>query len=152
MPRSPKSVRFMMIMMSFAILLPLSWLVLSTWQSLKSFEKKEPQLRKCSSQVGLWDIFFINNWRGKAHPTVGGVTPRMVMLGGIREGEQAMRSKPVSSIPPWPLHPLLPAGSCPVWVSVMIAHSWWTIEYGTRRWNKPFPPQITFGCGVLSQQ
>jgi hypothetical protein len=34
---------------------------------------------------------------------VGGVTAQQVVLGGIRKQvEQAMRSKPVSSVPPWP--------------------------------------------------
>ena len=39
---------------------------------------------------------------------VGGTTPELVVLGSIRkQAEQAMRSKPESSIPPWPLHQLL---------------------------------------------
>jgi hypothetical protein len=43
-------------------------------------------------------------------PIVGGAIPGLVVLGSIRkQAEQARRSKPVSSIPPWPLHqPLLP--------------------------------------------
>jgi hypothetical protein len=39
---------------------------------------------------------------------VGGTIPGLVVLGSIREqAEQARRSKPVSNIPPWPLHQLL---------------------------------------------
>jgi hypothetical protein len=39
---------------------------------------------------------------------VGGAIPRLVLLGSIREqAEQARGSKPVSNIPPWPLHQLL---------------------------------------------
>jgi hypothetical protein len=39
---------------------------------------------------------------------VGGAIPWLVVLGPIREqAEQARESKPVSSIPPWPLHQLL---------------------------------------------
>jgi hypothetical protein len=39
---------------------------------------------------------------------VGGVIPGLVVLGSKREkAEQFRRSKPVSNIPPWPLHQLL---------------------------------------------
>jgi hypothetical protein len=41
-------------------------------------------------------------------PLVGGAISGLVVLGSIREqAEQARRSKPVMSIPPWPLHQLL---------------------------------------------
>jgi hypothetical protein len=40
---------------------------------------------------------------------VGGAIPGLVVLGSIREqAEQGRGSKPVSNIPPWPLHQLLP--------------------------------------------
>jgi hypothetical protein len=39
---------------------------------------------------------------------VGGAIPWLVVLGSIREqAEQGRGSKPVSNIPPWPLHQLL---------------------------------------------
>jgi hypothetical protein len=39
---------------------------------------------------------------------VGGDIPRLIVLGSIRnQTEQARGSKPVSNIPPWPLHQLL---------------------------------------------
>jgi hypothetical protein len=39
---------------------------------------------------------------------VGGVIPRLAVLGSISEqAEQARGSKPVRNIPPWPLHQLL---------------------------------------------
>ena len=39
---------------------------------------------------------------------MGGAIPGQVVLGYIREqAEQARGSKPVSNIPPWPLHQLL---------------------------------------------
>jgi len=39
---------------------------------------------------------------------VGGAVPGLVALGSIREqAEQARGIKPVSNIPPWPLHQLL---------------------------------------------
>jgi hypothetical protein len=41
-------------------------------------------------------------------PIVGGGIPGLVVLGSIREqAEQDRGSKPVSNIPPWPLHHLL---------------------------------------------
>jgi hypothetical protein len=41
-------------------------------------------------------------------PLVDGAIPGMVVLSSIREqAEQASGSKPVSNIPPWPLHQLL---------------------------------------------
>jgi hypothetical protein len=41
-------------------------------------------------------------------PLVGGTISGLVVLGSIREqAEQARGSKPVSNIPPWPLHQLL---------------------------------------------
>ena len=44
-------------------------------------------------------------WGG---PMVGGAIPGPVVLCSIREqAEQARGSKPVSNIPPWPLHQLL---------------------------------------------
>jgi hypothetical protein len=41
-------------------------------------------------------------------PLVGGANSGLVVLGSIREqAEQARGSKPVETIPPWPLHQLL---------------------------------------------
>jgi hypothetical protein len=49
-------------------------------------------------------------------PSISG----LVVLSSIRkQAEQAKGSKPVSNIPPWPLHQLLPPGSCPVRVPVL---------------------------------
>jgi len=48
-------------------------------------------------------------------PIVGGTIPGLVVLGSIRKQvEQVRESKPVSNIPPWPLHHLLPPSSYPV--------------------------------------
>ena len=52
-----------------------------------------------------------------------GAIPVLVVLGSIRKAEQAMGSKPVSSTLPWPLHQLLPPGSCPVEVPVLTSFS-----------------------------
>ena len=46
--------------------------------------------------------------------TAAGVTPgQMVLDGAQRQAEQAMGSKPVSIISPWPLLQFLPPGSSP---------------------------------------
>lgn len=51
---------------------------------------------------------------------VGIFKVRIVVLASIRnQAEQVMGSKEASSIPPWPLHQLLPPGPCPVQVSVL---------------------------------
>jgi len=51
---------------------------------------------------------------------VGGAIPGLAILGSIRkQAEQAIVSKPISSTPPWPLHQLLPPGSCTVGVPVL---------------------------------
>jgi hypothetical protein len=44
----------------------------------------------------------------KGRPLVGGTISGLVVLGSIREqAEQTRGGKPVSNIPPWPLHQLL---------------------------------------------
>jgi len=48
---------------------------------------------------------------GKGQPAGGGAIPGLMVLGSIRrQTKQAVRSKPVSSTLPWPLHQLLPPG------------------------------------------
>jgi hypothetical protein len=75
---------------------------------------RELQLRKWFHEIQLYRIFLISDQWRRAQPIVGGAIPGLVILGSIRkETEQAMRSKAVSSIPPWSLHQLLPPGSCP---------------------------------------
>ena len=64
--------------------------------------------------------FSISDQCGGAQAILGGAIPGMVVLGSRRkQAEQAMRSKPESSISPWPLHQLLPPGFCPILVLVL---------------------------------
>jgi hypothetical protein len=50
---------------------------------------------------------------GRVPPTVGRAIPGLVLLGSLRkQAEQATGNKPVSSIPPWPLHQLLLPDCC----------------------------------------
>jgi len=51
--------------------------------------------------------------KGRTQPMVGGAIHGLVVLGSIREqAEEARGSKPVSNIPPWPLHQLLLPALC----------------------------------------
>jgi hypothetical protein len=51
-------------------------------------------------------FFSISDWVGG--PIVGAATSGLVVLGSIgKQAEQDRESKPVSYIPPWPLHQLL---------------------------------------------
>lgn len=75
--------------------------------------KRESLLRNCLYLIdlssSLWKHFLINNWCGRAQFTMDGTNSRLVVLNTIRkQTEQAMASKPVSSISPWPLYQLLP--------------------------------------------
>ena len=86
----------------------------STWHKLESSGKRDDHLRKHCYQIGLGTsrLHFLD-WCGRAQLTVGGATPRPVVLSGVRrQGGQVMRSKPISCIPPWPLFPFFPLGSC----------------------------------------
>jgi hypothetical protein len=83
------------------------WLVLCVnLTQLELSQRKELQLGKCLHEIQLWGMFSISDQRGG--PLVGGTISGLGVLGFIREqAEQARGSKPVSNIPPWPLHQLL---------------------------------------------
>jgi hypothetical protein len=90
------------------------------------------------------NIFSISDPWGMSQPIVGGAIPRLVVLGSIRKyAEQAMRSKPVSSTPLWPLRWLLPPGSCPVSVPLLVSFSD-EQQCGIYKPYKPFSPQPAF--------
>lgn len=77
---------------------------------------------------------------------MGGVHPWA--LGSVRKQAEQAISKPVNNIPPWTLHQLLPPGSYPVFVLASLSELWLRVC----KTNKPFPPQVTVGHGVSSQQ
>jgi len=63
-----------------------------------------------------------------------------VVLGSIRkQAKQAIGSKPVSSIPQWPLYQLLPPGSCPVCVPLLTS-----FNDGSVSQINPFLPNLLF--------
>jgi hypothetical protein len=93
------------------------------WEKETSFEKKFPLY-------------------SPVEQLMGGAIPGLVVLGSVRkQAEKAMKSKPLSSTPPWPLHQQLPPGSCPVWVPVLNP---FTDEQqcGNVTWNQPFLLQV----------
>lgn len=78
--------------------------LLSTLCKLRSSGKKEPPIRKCLCRMGLsaslWGVFLLNEWCWRALPTVGIITPRLVVLSALRkQSEQDTRSQPVSRAP-----------------------------------------------------
>jgi hypothetical protein len=76
-----------------------------------------------------------------------------VVLASLRkQAEHAMESKPVSSTPPWPLHQLLPPGSCPVFVSSLTSFSDEERYGNVSQRSKPFPSKFASGHGISSYQ
>lgn len=51
---------------------------------MESSGKRECQLRNYLYQIGLWSIFFINDYCGKAQSFVGGATTEQVVLAYIK--------------------------------------------------------------------
>lgn len=73
--------------------------------------RREPRVRNCPHQVGLWaylwGICLLDDCCGRARRILGSATAEQAMLRGIRkQAEGATEGEPVSSIPPWFL-PLL---------------------------------------------
>lgn len=62
-----------------------------------------------------------------------------------------MRSKPISSVSPWPLSQFLSTGSCPAWVPAITAFDE-ELLYGNMSETNHFFPQVTFDHGVSSQE
>jgi hypothetical protein len=87
------------------------------------------------SSCGAFSQLVIKGWG----PLVGGTISGLVVLDSIREqAEQTRGSKPVSNIPPWPLHQLL----LPDLVEFQSwLPGWWTAMWKCKQ-NKPFPPQF----------
>ena len=85
-------------------------------------------------------ILLINDWYARAHFTVDGASlEQVVQACRTKQAEQVMRSKPVSSTPPWTPLQFPPLCSCPDF------SSWCTIMVS---WNKPFLSQVAFGHDV----
>ena len=85
------------VLASFVCQLDIGW----SYHRERSFSWGSASMR---SSCGAFSQLVIK-WVG---PLVGGTIPGLVVLGSIRkQAEQARGSKPVSNIPPWPLHQLL---------------------------------------------
>lgn len=75
----------------------------------------------------LLDIALANDWHERVQLTMGNVN--QVILGSIiKQDEQAMHSKKVNKIYPWPLFLFLPLGST---LSYLYDFAWWW----TMRWQ-----------------
>jgi hypothetical protein len=90
----------------------------STWHKLESFRKRELHLRKIPLPdwpVDKPEVPCLDQLVVREHParfTVSCATPGHVVLSSIgKRVEKAMRSKPLSSTPPWPQLLFLPLGS-----------------------------------------
>jgi hypothetical protein len=70
---------------------------------------------------------------------VGGTITGLMVLGSIIK--QAMRSKPVSSTPPQPLHQLLPPGSSPICIPVLTSFND-GLQCGNVSQINPFLPNL----------
>ena len=80
------------------------WLVLTQAGLITEKGASGEEMPPCDPAVRHFYQLVIK-WGG---PLVGGAIPGLVVSGSIREqAEQARGSKPVSDIPPWPLHQLL---------------------------------------------
>ena len=80
----------------------------------------------------------------RALPTMGSTIARLVVLGSVgNKAEQTMKSKPVSSIPLWPLIQFLPPSSCLeflLWFSSVVQ-----CELRAIRQNKSCPLRVVLG-------
>ena len=84
----------------------------------------------------------INGCCGRAQPEW--MEPGQAVLGSVRkELSKPWGSKPVSSLPPWPLPQLLTPGF------YLSFPQWWVV---TCMLTKPFSLQVSFGHGLLSQR
>ena len=81
---------------------------------------------------------------------VGGAIPGRGPDSIAKQAEQAMRNKPVSSTPPWPLHQLCPRFQ-PSLSPVLIVFSD-GLQCGSVSLMNPLVPSSPFGHGVSSQQ
>lgn len=58
-------------------------MLVSFYCQLEALGKRQPQLRHCLTQIGLW--FVLETFCGRAQPIVGDTFPRQVSLGCIRK-------------------------------------------------------------------
>jgi len=80
---------------------------------------------------------------------MGGAIHCLVIQAFVRK--QAEEQASVQQHPPWPLRQLLPPGSCPVSIPVLTSFNDGLSQMNSKP-NKPFPPQVISGRGVLSKQ
>lgn len=115
---------------------------------IETFEKKECQMRKCPHQTSPWASQWPIYWLMWEDPA----DCRMChhWAGGARVSKKAaetdMRSRPVSTIPPWPLLQFLPPGFY-LESSTPLNKEW---QAGRR--DKAFPLKAASGHGSYQWQ
>jgi hypothetical protein len=128
-----------------AVLDPVLASFVSTWHRLELSQRKELHLGKCLHEIQLQGIFSISDLAGRS--PCGWCHLWASSLGSIREqAEQARGSKPVSDIPPWPLHQLLH----PDQLEFQSWLFWWWTAVWNCKLNKPFSPQLLLGHDVCA--
>lgn len=112
--------------------------------------KKKPQLRNYLHQIVcklIYGTFLINDWHGKAQPTVGSTTSGKAVLYYKANGASC-RSKLVSGVPLQFLPQFLLPDSCLTWVpSLASLHDGLSSEH---RSQSPFLPKLLW-VSILSQ-
>lgn len=82
-----------------------------TSNRLGLFANRKPQLRRCSNCTGQQAtlmVIFLNGLNGVAKSIEVVTLLGQRFWDGIKQANQVIGSEPVSSIPPWPVHQLLP--------------------------------------------
>lgn len=106
----------------------------STWARVR---KRESQWRNCLHQIGawscLWGIFLFANWYRMAHPWSGGKASSTGAMKTMIESHGFCT--PLSWLQ------FLPLGFYLSWLPSTMDRLYC---YSTLRWNRPFPPQVSF--------
>lgn len=118
-------------------------LVFCQWHQLKSSGNRKLQLRKCLHQISrrqVWFFFFFLWLLINEAAHCEGCHPWVGVLSYVRkQAEQALDSKPVSSIP----HGLYFISSVQI-LALTSLHDGLQVIC----WNIPFPSQVPFGYGL----
>jgi hypothetical protein len=128
----------MPVLAGFVYQLDTNW----SYHTERSLAWRNASMRSSCKAFSQWVIK-----RRRAQSIVGGIIPRLVVLGSIsKQAEQARENKPVSNIPPWPLHQLLLP-------DLLEFQSWLLLVMNSNveslSWINPFLPNLLPGHGGL---
>lgn len=94
---------------------------MTTWNKLESSEKGSLNWENIYISLSCRQGHFLNLWLNREVRARLWGHPMWIFWGSMKQTEKVMRGKPVSSLPPQPLHQLLPLGSYPAWVPTLSA-------------------------------